>query len=77
MNYRDACLLMLALCFVGSNRAVEARDTALTEKTLDTTALTMSKAQITCKGKQFAGLRETLVVTEERSRPDSNQVELP
>jgi pimeloyl-ACP methyl ester carboxylesterase len=37
----------------------------------------MSKAQITCKGKQFAGLRGTLVVPEDRSRPDSNQVELP
>jgi len=77
MNYRDAYLLMLVLCSIGLTRALEARDPALAEKTLDTTALTMSRTQITCKGKEFTGLRGTLIVPEDRSRPDSRQVELP
>jgi len=37
----------------------------------------MSKTRITCKGKEFVGLRGKLVVPEDRNRVDSRQIELP
>jgi hypothetical protein len=77
MRYRDAYLLMLVLCIIGLNRAVGARNAPLPEKALGSTPLTMSKTHITCKGKEFTGLRGTLIVPEDRSQPDSRQVELP
>ena len=77
MRYRDVYLLTLALGIIGLNRAVGASNAPSPEKGLRSTPLTMSKSRITCKGKEFAGLRGTLIVPEDRSRPDSRQVELP
>jgi len=47
------------------------------EKDLGSTPLAMSKARITCQGKEFVGQRGKLVVPEDRSRADSRQIELP
>ncbi len=76
MTYRDVYVLVLVCGIIGLNRTLGASATS-PEKAQGSTPLTMSKTQITCKGKEFAGLRGTLIVPEDRNRPDSRQIELP
>jgi pimeloyl-ACP methyl ester carboxylesterase len=65
MDHKAACLLVLLSIEVGVNAAGES------------SPLAMNPVRITCQGQEFDGLRSTLVVPEDRDRPDSRQITLP
>lgn len=77
MGYREAYLLIV-ICGViglgGSSRATKASGDA---SALPSAPLVIEKSRITCQGREYDGLRGTLIVPEDRSRAGSRKVELP
>ena len=77
MKYRDACLLVAVLGTVGFSASTGSEGTAPPAKTSGTASLNVSEAKIICQGKEFDGQRGMLIVPEDRTRPDTRQIELP
>jgi len=77
MKHKMACLLVLAWIVMGLKEPTGTNAMPSQQESALRSELTLSDARITCQGREFDGRRGTLVVPEDRSRPEARQIELP